>query len=167
MLNKILKISPKGFTLIELLVVIAIIGVLASVVLSSLDSARATARDAVRISDAKQIKTALLMYRNRFDAYPAEAQCDSSLGSCANSCPCVGLDSEGSTNPNYIAEQLVANNFLTKMPVDPINNASYYYNYEPMNPGNAGYPGYLFDVRLERGGVHRVCGGNFQASSCN
>lgn len=52
----------KGFTLIELLVVVAIIGLLATVVLASLNSARAKSRDARRVSDLGQIKTALFMY---------------------------------------------------------------------------------------------------------
>lgn len=60
-----LKRTKKGFTLIELLVVIAIIGVLASVVLASLNSARKKSRDARRIADIKQIQLALELY---FDA---------------------------------------------------------------------------------------------------
>ena len=54
--------SKRGFTLIELLVVIAIIGILASVVLVSLNSARSKARDAQRKSDITNISLALEMY---------------------------------------------------------------------------------------------------------
>jgi len=46
------------------LVVIAIIGILASVVLSSLSSARASARDAKRTSDLRQLQTAFELFRN-------------------------------------------------------------------------------------------------------
>jgi prepilin-type N-terminal cleavage/methylation domain-containing protein len=54
--------KEKGFTLIELLVVIAIIGVLATLLLLQLGAARAKARDAKRISDITQIRTALEQY---------------------------------------------------------------------------------------------------------
>jgi len=56
--------KKSGFTLIELLVVVAIIGILATVVLSSLSNARERARDAKRLSDIKTIQTALEMYAN-------------------------------------------------------------------------------------------------------
>ncbi len=49
----------RGFTLIELLVVIAIIGLLASVVLASLNTARQKGRDARRLSDLKEIANAV------------------------------------------------------------------------------------------------------------
>lgn len=62
--------NEKGFTLIELLVVIAIIGLLASVVLLALNSARAKSRDAKRLADVRQIASALELYFNDNNAYP-------------------------------------------------------------------------------------------------
>ncbi len=74
--SKMFKHNKKGFTLIELLVVIAIIGVLASVVLASLNSARRKSRDARRIADIKQLQLALELY---FDATSAYATALSAL----------------------------------------------------------------------------------------
>ena len=54
--------NNSAFTLIELLVVVAIIGLLSSVVMASLNSARGKARDAKRASDVHQLKNALQMY---------------------------------------------------------------------------------------------------------
>ena len=62
--------SERGFTLIELLVVIAIIGILSSVVLASLNTAREKSRDARRISDIKQLQLALELYFDSNANYP-------------------------------------------------------------------------------------------------
>ena len=60
----------RGFTLIELLVVIAIIGILSSVVLASLGTAREKARDAARISDVQNVSKALELYFDLAQSYP-------------------------------------------------------------------------------------------------
>lgn len=60
----------RGFTLIELLVVIAIIGILSSVVLASLTTARIKGMDAARMTDVKSLKTALELYYNDNNGYP-------------------------------------------------------------------------------------------------
>ena len=70
-----------GFTLIELLVVIAIIGMLSSIVLVSLNSARDKSVMARRISDLKQIEIALQLYFDDHGEFPASSDtCDGGVG---------------------------------------------------------------------------------------
>lgn len=68
--------NKKGFTLIELLVVIAIIGILASVVLASLNSARSKGADASIKSNMANIRAqAELWYDNNGQTYGASSVC--------------------------------------------------------------------------------------------
>lgn len=60
----------KGFTLIELLVVVAIISLLASVVMASLNSARAKGRDAERVSNIQEVIKSLALYLSDHNQYP-------------------------------------------------------------------------------------------------
>lgn len=93
--------NKKGFTLIELLVVIAIIGILSSVVVASLNSARKKARDAKRVSEIINVRTALMTYFDSNKAYPA--------GPFAT-----------------MAATLVASGDLTALPKDPLSPAQEY-----------------------------------------
>ncbi|MBT3816923.1 MAG: prepilin-type N-terminal cleavage/methylation domain-containing protein, partial [Candidatus Magasanikbacteria bacterium] len=65
--------NKKGFTLIELLVVIAIIGLLSTLAVVALGSAREKARDSKRLSDLKQMQTALELYYTDVGSYPTAA----------------------------------------------------------------------------------------------
>ncbi|MFZ4648226.1 MAG: type II secretion system protein [Patescibacteria group bacterium] len=68
-----MKKNKQGFTLIELLVVIAIIGLLATLSVVALNSARVKSRDAKRLSDIRQIQTGLELYFDEASKYPTNA----------------------------------------------------------------------------------------------
>ncbi len=68
--NKACLPTRQGFTLIELLVVVAILGLLASIVLFSVDGVRSKSRDTRRVTDIKSIQEGLAMYHNDSQAYP-------------------------------------------------------------------------------------------------
>lgn len=111
--------SKRGFTLIELLVVIAVIGILASVVMASLNSARTKARDSKRLSEFKGVSTALQLYYDTHNTYPA------------NKAPYTTEDD------NFInmTQILVNEGYLGAVPTAPSADGPYrYYNY---GPGNA------------------------------
>lgn len=111
--------QKKGFTLIELLVVIAIIGLLSTLAVVALGSARLKARDAKRLSDLKQIQTALELYYTDQNAYPAGSSV--TLGVAGTDYVC--LDSGGWENSGGCA----ANPYMGLVPKDP-GTGTYVYN---------------------------------------
>jgi prepilin-type N-terminal cleavage/methylation domain-containing protein len=96
-----LKNKTRGFTLIELLVVIAIIGILSSVVLASLSTARQKSRDAKRVSDLGQIQLGLELQFDANQKYP-------------NTNAVAG----GGTYDGGV-QLILNNNFIPQMPVPP------------------------------------------------
>lgn len=95
MINK----SKKGFTLIELLVVIAIIGLLSTLAVVALGSARAKGRDARRIADVKQYQTALEIFYADWGFYPSDNGVLGEDNNClvANTATDAGFKETGTT----------------------------------------------------------------------
>lgn len=114
---KLKFLKSKGFTLIELLVVISIIGLLSSVVLASLNTARVKARDARRKADLAQIRTALHLY---YDKNGHWIETGSGCGHSGNGTGYFNADSgDRSFYQTSIATCLVNANFLPKEIADP------------------------------------------------
>lgn len=89
--------AKRGFTLIELLVVIAIIGILSSVVLASLNTARSKGTDAKIQSEIRSIAVnAEIYYDNNGNSY----------GSTADTCDEGLFEEDADPNINQIVEDL-------------------------------------------------------------
>jgi len=124
--RKTMPFFSTGFTLIELLVVIAIIGVLSSVVLASLNSARAKSRDAVRLATIAEIVKALEMYYDKNGKYPI-APCAASI-SLAPGC--------ATSLANWQNLGTLLSPWMAKVSDDPLGDTSHYYIYSSNNGNN-------------------------------
>ncbi len=90
------KFRNKGFTLIELLVVIAIIGILAAIVLASLNSARSKGGDAAVRSNLANIRGQAALYYDTNTTFGTNVACGyTASGSTVG--VCTGLFATGST----------------------------------------------------------------------
>lgn len=147
-----------AFTLVELLVVIAIIGLLSSVAVVSLSGARVKARDAKRLADLKQIRTALALYYDANSAYP---QCGGHDG-----CSTTGFDGDFAVldiKPAYMAT-------IPKDPTNVSGQYGYYYTRAYKATGlctlsNTGAStDYILATRFENpSGISGICAGGFNA----
>lgn len=127
MKRKLFLMKHKGFTLIELLVVTAIIALLSSVILVSLNSVRAKARDARRAADINEIYKALLFYQDQYGNVPTSySYGESNTGGWDQS-------AEGAFMPF-----LQTAGFMSRIPVDPVNNGPV----EPWIPNAPGWNQY-------------------------
>jgi prepilin-type N-terminal cleavage/methylation domain-containing protein len=151
------EFSRRAFTLIELLVVISIIGLLSTIATVSLSGSRSKGRDAKRISDLRQIQTALEMYRDN-DANGNYPPC--------NPCSTTGYGTDFTTIG-------IKTTYMATIPKDPINVSGeygYYYATQYKKTGDCTFsnPGsnvdYIMATRLENAnGVSGSCPGAFGA----
>lgn len=146
--------NNKGFTLIELLVVVAIVSLLSSIMFASLSSARAKGRDARRLSDIRQIRTALELYLDANGVYPISGGATQPGGGWSHSAEPVSWG-VGSTFQTAIAP------YMSRLPVDPTNNASttawittagaYSYSYIRLSGYSCSNRAYMLVYKLENG----------------
>jgi len=112
-----------GFTLIELMVVISIIGLLSSIIVASLVSARTKSRDAKRLQEKNQFIKALNLAYNELGGWPQSASGGTDFS-------CVGPGSEtcyGGTYSGYdpLVTQLAS---FIKPPLVGTSSGNFFYN---------------------------------------
>lgn len=127
----------KGFTIVELLIVVVIIGILAALVINAYNGIQSRARDATRVTDMRNIRSALGAYNADNGIYPP-------------------------TNFQGLVAYLVPQ-YIKAIPVDSINAARsgkayiYYYTttYKKTGPSSYVFTGsindYIISMSLESG----------------
>jgi len=133
-----------AFTLIELLITVAIMGILFSISIFALTSARSSGRDGKRQADLQSIASALEIYRSDCGVYPSP-----SSGRVSN--PLTGSEAA-----------CAGNNYMQEVPQDPQGGVYLY-----ARPTATSYE---LCAHLEGGSGTETCGGSSNCGSgmtCN
>lgn len=125
----------KGFTLLELLIVIGILAILATVVALVLNPAELLrqARDSQRLSDLRTINSAIGLWVASASSTTMTATSTCTSGSttygsstCYNNST-TGITGSGWVNINF--SNIPGGSPLSRLPLDPSNNATNYYQF--------------------------------------
>lgn len=114
--------TRKSFTLIELLIVVAIISILSAMFTTGLRRALERMRDARRLSDMRQIRHALELYKVAYKQYPPIS---------SDAC-CNGWDQGPCEMDKTFIDALRTAGLISEVPTDPLGGTGtgcYGYNY--------------------------------------
>ncbi len=157
----IIKFSVRAFTLIELLVAIAIIGLLASIILVSLQGATASARDGKRDAEVGEsnsvLRKTLEVYHSAHGNYPWNEATEDEDGCCLE-----GNNDVKASLTEYLSDELKDPLYDSDEP-DTLDKQCY--RYKTINNGEE----YKVRVNYETGGYKEVAswgGGGIGYWSC-
>lgn len=139
--------NERGFTMPEILITVGIIGVVSSIGTVSYESARAKARDVKRVSDLKQIQTAVEFYFENHGSYPGDHEAgDEGL--------VLGLEDTKSLSDAGFAAETDGTVYMMNVPKNPEPGGSPYV-YRSLQSGGENCTGdcgnYAMLFTLERG----------------
>ncbi|HEX7483861.1 MAG TPA: prepilin-type N-terminal cleavage/methylation domain-containing protein [Candidatus Saccharimonadales bacterium] len=114
--------KQRGFTIVELLIVIVVIAILAAITIVAYNGIQGRAKDSTRLSDMTAIRKALELYKTANGQYPEENAASWEYST---------------TDPQNFLSALKP--YMTKIPVDPANDANNFYYYYLYDAGSAAW----------------------------